>query len=161
MSDSMMASLYSYGPIVLMVIIFYFLLYRPQKKQQKQRNTMMDNLKVGHRILTIGGIHGEITYIDLEKSDFIRIRIADNVEIKISSAAVARDLTQEKQMLTQLTNNKKFNVKNFQQKKSVNINPENEYSAVITKKIVELEEYKNSQICFYMLQCLMNFRQKN
>ena len=81
---------------VLMVIIFYFLLYRPQKKQQKQRNTMMDNLKVGHRILTIGGIHGEITYIDLEKSDFIRIRIADNVEIKISSAAVARDLTQEK-----------------------------------------------------------------
>lgn len=58
MSDSMMASLYSYGPIVLMVIIFYFLLYRPQKKQQKQRNTMMDNLKVGHRILTIGGIHG-------------------------------------------------------------------------------------------------------
>lgn len=50
MSDSMMASLYSYGPIVLMVIIFYFLLYRPQKKQQKQRNTMMDNLKVGHRI---------------------------------------------------------------------------------------------------------------
>ena len=55
MSDSMMASLYSYGPIVLMVIIFYFLLYRPQKKQQKQRNTMMDNLKVGHRIL-IGGI---------------------------------------------------------------------------------------------------------
>ena len=46
MSDSMMASLYSYGPIVLMVIIFYFLLYRPQKKQQKQRNTMMDNLKV-------------------------------------------------------------------------------------------------------------------
>ena len=96
MSDSMMASLYSYGPIVLMVIIFYFLLYRPQKKQQKQRNTMMDNLKVGHRILTIGGIHGEITYIDLEKSDFIRIRIADNVEIKISSAAVARYLTQEK-----------------------------------------------------------------
>lgn len=27
---------------------------------------MMSNLKVGHRVLTIGGIHGEITYIDLE-----------------------------------------------------------------------------------------------
>lgn len=96
MSESLMASLYSYGPIVLMVIIFYFLLYRPQKKQQKQRNTMMDNLKVGHRILTIGGIHGEITYVDLAKSDYIKIRIADNVEIKISSGAIARDLTQEK-----------------------------------------------------------------
>ena len=96
MSDSMMANLYSYGPIVLMVVIFYFLLWRPQKKQQKQRNNMMSNLKVGHRVLTIGGIHGEITYIDLEKSDLIRIKIADNVEIKISSSAIARDLTQEK-----------------------------------------------------------------
>ena len=96
MSDSMMANLYSYGPIILMVVIFYFLLWRPQKKQQKQRNNMMNNLKVGHRVLTIGGIHGEITYIDLEKSDFIRIKIADNVEIKISSSAIARDLTQEK-----------------------------------------------------------------
>ena len=82
MSDSMMASLYSYGPIVLMVIIFYFLLYRPQKKQQKQRNTMMDNLKVGHRILTIGGIHGEITYIDLEKSDFESIDEIDHDDTK-------------------------------------------------------------------------------
>lgn len=96
MSDSMLANLYSYGPIVLMVIIFYFLLYRPQKKQQKQRNQMLENLKVGHRILTIGGIHAEITYVDLEKSDFIKVKIADNVEIKISSSAVARDLTQEK-----------------------------------------------------------------
>lgn len=96
MSDSMMANLYSYGPIVLMVVIFYFLLWRPQKKQRNQRNNMMNNLKAGHRILTIGGIHGEITYIDLEKSDFIKLKIADNVEIKISSSAVARDLTQEK-----------------------------------------------------------------
>lgn len=96
MSDSMMANLYSYGPIVLMVVIFYFLLWRPQKKQRNQRNNMMSNLKAGHRILTIGGIHGEITYIDLEKSDFIKLKIADNVEIKISSSAVARDLTQEK-----------------------------------------------------------------
>lgn len=96
MSDSMMANLYSYGPIILMVVIFYFLLWRPQKRQQKQRNNMMSNLKVGHRVLTIGGIHGEITYIDLDKSDFIRVKIADNVEIKISSSAIARDLTQEK-----------------------------------------------------------------
>ncbi len=92
----MLNNLYSYGPIVLMVVIFYFLLYRPQKKQQKKRNTMIDNLKVGHRILTIGGIHGEITYVDFAKSDDLKIKIADNVEIKISSSAVARDLTQEK-----------------------------------------------------------------
>ena len=96
MSESMLANVYSYGPIIFMVVIFYFLLWRPQKKQQKQRNNMIDNLKVGHRILTIGGIHGEITYIDLSKSDDIRIRIADNVEIKIASSAVARDLSQEK-----------------------------------------------------------------
>lgn len=39
MSDSMMANLYSYGPIVLMVVIFYFLLWRPQKNSRNSAIT--------------------------------------------------------------------------------------------------------------------------
>ena len=33
-------------PILLMVVIFYFLWYRPQKKQQKQRNELLNSLKL-------------------------------------------------------------------------------------------------------------------
>lgn len=52
-------------------------------------------------------------------------------------------------MLTQLTNNKKVQRKELLAKRrALTLIQKNEYSAVITKKIVELEEYKNSQICF-------------
>ena len=55
----------------------------------------------------------------------------------------------KKQMLTQLTNNKKVQRKELLAKRrALTLIQKNEYSAVITKKIVELEEYKNSQICF-------------
>ena len=52
-------------------------------------------------------------------------------------------------MLTQLTNNKKVQRKELLAKRrALTLIQKNEYSAVITKKLVELEEYKNSQICF-------------
>ena len=49
--------------IVLMVAVFYFLLIRPQRKKDKAVKAMLDALKVGDRILTIGGIYGTITAI--------------------------------------------------------------------------------------------------
>ena len=52
-------------PILLMVVIFYFLLWRPQKKQQKERANLLGSLKKGQKIVTIGGIYGEI--VELEK----------------------------------------------------------------------------------------------
>ena len=52
-------------------------------------------------------------------------------------------------MLTQLTNNKKVQRKELLAKRrALTLIQKNEYSAVITKKIVDLEEYKNTQICF-------------
>ena len=47
-------------PLLIMVVIFYFLLYRPQKKQQKQRQVLLNSLKKGQKVLTVGGIYGEI-----------------------------------------------------------------------------------------------------
>ena len=47
--------------IVLMVVIFYFFIIRPQKKKDKAVKDMLDNLKVGDRICTIGGIYGTVT----------------------------------------------------------------------------------------------------
>ena len=49
------------GMIALMVVVFYFFLIRPQKKKDKAVKDMLDNLKVGDRICTIGGIYGTVT----------------------------------------------------------------------------------------------------
>ena len=48
-------------PMILIFVVFYFLLIRPQRKKDKEAKTMLDNLKVGDRICTIGGIYGTVT----------------------------------------------------------------------------------------------------
>ena len=76
-------------PILLMVVIFYFLLYRPQKKQQKARNELLNSLKKGQKIVTIGGIYGTINALT---DDAIMLQIAEKVEIKLSRSSVAHVL---------------------------------------------------------------------
>ncbi|MDD4599807.1 hypothetical protein SDC9_30260 [bioreactor metagenome] len=86
MSPDVITGLAQYGPIVLMGVIFYFLLYRPQKKEQKRRAEMLDSLKKGDRIVTIGGVYGTITGLT-DKS--VTIKISEKVEVDISRTAVA------------------------------------------------------------------------
>ena len=50
-------------PLILIFVVFYFLLIRPQRKKDKEAKTMLDNLKVGDRICTIGGIYGRVVTI--------------------------------------------------------------------------------------------------
>lgn len=73
--------------MVLVLVLFWVMMIVPQRKQQKQRNTMLQNLKKGDKIIMTSGIHGEITEID---EDDIRIRIADKTEIQVSKSAVGR-----------------------------------------------------------------------
>jgi len=49
--------------MILIFVIFYFMLIRPQRKKDKEAKQMLDNLKVGDRICTIGGIYGTIVRI--------------------------------------------------------------------------------------------------
>ncbi len=64
MTASPVASLLiSVLPMVLIFVVFYFMLIRPQRKKDKQVKEMLNNLKVGDRITTIGGIYGTISGI--------------------------------------------------------------------------------------------------
>jgi preprotein translocase subunit YajC len=47
--------------IVVLFAMFYFLIIMPQRKRDKQFKSMMSKLKVGDKIVTIGGIIGKIT----------------------------------------------------------------------------------------------------
>ena len=48
-------------PLILIFVVFRFMLIRPQRKKDKQVKEMLNNLKAGDRICTIGGIYGTIT----------------------------------------------------------------------------------------------------
>ena len=57
------------------MVVFYFLLIRPQRKQQKTRKTMLENLKVGDRITTIGRMYGTVSKI---KDDILTVKVGPN-----------------------------------------------------------------------------------
>lgn len=77
-------------PFILMGAIFYVMIYRPQKRDQKKRSEMLDSLKIGTNIVTIGGIFGTITKV---QDDRIRIKVARGVEIHIRKSAVGGVVT--------------------------------------------------------------------
>lgn len=50
--------------LVLMVVVMYFFMIRPQAKKQKELKKFRENLSVGDKVVTIGGIHGKVLAID-------------------------------------------------------------------------------------------------
>ena len=68
-------------PLILIFVIFYFFLIRPQQKKVKEHKIMVENLKRGDKVITVGGIVGTIDRIvDGEK---VEVQIADNVKVEI------------------------------------------------------------------------------
>lgn len=73
-------------PYLFIAVIFYFLLIAPMRKRQKALSQMVEGLKKGDRIVTSGGIYGEIAGLD---GDTVILKVADNVRIKLAKAAIA------------------------------------------------------------------------
>ena len=79
-------TLISLLPMVLIFVIFYFMLIRPQRKKEKKVQEMLNALKVGDRVSTIGGIYGTITAI---KDDTLELSVGrDNVKLIFARWAI-------------------------------------------------------------------------
>ena len=81
----MAAAMATWGPIAVMLLIFYFLLYRPQKRAQQEREEMLNSLKKGTKVITIGGIYGIISQLN-EK--VVKLQIAEKVEIEVARGSI-------------------------------------------------------------------------
>lgn len=73
-------------PMILLFAFMYFMIIRPQHKHRKIRMQMLDNLKVGDKIVTIGGMYGKIVNLD---DNTMELEIAQNVCLKMQREAVA------------------------------------------------------------------------
>ncbi|MEW6388578.1 MAG: preprotein translocase subunit YajC [Thermodesulfobacteriota bacterium] len=73
-------------PLILMVGIFYFLLIRPQQKKAKEHRQFLENLKKGDRVITSGGICGEVTSISEQT---IIMEVADKVRVEVGRPYIA------------------------------------------------------------------------
>ena len=57
-------------PIVLIIVLMYFMMIRPQRKREKETKDMINAMKVGDKVVTIGGICGKVVKI---KDEFVFI----------------------------------------------------------------------------------------
>lgn len=78
--------LMNFLPLVLIFGIFYFLLIAPARKRQKTHQAMITELKKGDKVVTNGGLHGEVYALDDET---LILKVADNVRLKVDRAAIA------------------------------------------------------------------------
>jgi preprotein translocase subunit YajC len=74
--------------MILIFVVFYFFMIRPQTKKQKELQAQREAMKKGDKVVTAGGIYGEIK--EVQETTFI-ITIAKDVTIKVSKDSVFAD----------------------------------------------------------------------
>ena len=72
--------------MIVMFVVIYFFMIRPEQKKQKAKQKMVSEIKKGDKILTIGGIYGNVMNV---KDDTISVKIADNTVVKFSKSAIS------------------------------------------------------------------------
>ena len=84
---------FDWSIIIFLVLIFgamYFVLIRPQRKRQKEHQQLVDELKRGDRVITAGGIHGEIETVS-EDSVVLKVESGTTMRVAKGSVALRRD----------------------------------------------------------------------
>ncbi len=80
---SMMTTIITFA---LIILIFYFLIIRPQKKKDKETKAMLEAMKKGDKVVTIGGIHGTVVSV---KDQTVVIKVDDSARIEFSKNAIS------------------------------------------------------------------------
>ena len=71
--------------MLLIFVVFYFFMIRPQTKKQKELQKQRDAMKKGDRVITAGGIYGEIKEV---QDNALLITIAKDITIKVDKGSV-------------------------------------------------------------------------
>jgi preprotein translocase subunit YajC len=82
-----MEGLIQFLPIIVMFIAMWFILIRPAQKRQKATMQMQNNLKRGDRVVTVGGLHGEVDAIE---DAVVYILVDGNTRLKFERQAIGR-----------------------------------------------------------------------
>ena len=73
-------------PFIFVFAIFYFLLIAPMRKRQKAAQAMIAALKKGDKVVTSGGLYGEVAAV---QEDLVILKVADNIKVRVAKSAVS------------------------------------------------------------------------
>jgi preprotein translocase subunit YajC len=74
-------------PLILIMAVFWLLLIRPQQKRAKAQRELVGSVSVSDQVVTLGGIHGTVRYVD---DEIVHLEIAPGTTITLAKQAIAR-----------------------------------------------------------------------
>ena len=77
--------LVQFVPLVLVVAIFYFIILLPMKRKQQKVQDFLGGLKVNDRVITTGGIYGQITKLN---DQTVQLQVAEKIRIEVARASI-------------------------------------------------------------------------
>ncbi len=79
----------SFVPLLIILALvfgmFYFLMIRPMRQREKKHDQMVQELQKGDRVITAGGIYGEVERID---EDSVVIKVESGVTIRVTKGGL-------------------------------------------------------------------------
>lgn len=74
------------APMLIIFVIFYVVLMLPMQRQRKALQQLIENMKKGDKVITTGGLYGEVTAVE---GTTVLLRIADNVRVRVAKSAIS------------------------------------------------------------------------
>ncbi len=85
-SGGILGALTGLAPMLLIFVIFYVVLMLPMQRQRKALQQLIENLKKGDKVITTGGLYGEVIAVE---GATVMLRIADNVRVRVAKSAIS------------------------------------------------------------------------
>lgn len=80
--------------LILIFVIMWFFMIRPQRKQQKELEKFRNALKKGDKVVTIGGIYGEVAEI---KDRTVIIKVDGETKLRVDKNSLVKDFSETQQ----------------------------------------------------------------
>jgi preprotein translocase subunit YajC len=79
--SDLQSQLIGFMPIILIMGVMYFLLFRPQQQRMKELKQAQTSIRRGDRIVTAGGVLGQVTRVVTD--DEVEVQIAEGVKVRV------------------------------------------------------------------------------
>lgn len=80
--------------LILIFVIMWFFMIRPQRKQQKELEKFRNALKKGDKVVTIGGIYGEVAEM---KDRTVIIKVDGETKLRVDKNSLVKDFSETQQ----------------------------------------------------------------
>ena len=71
--------------------VFYFFMIRPQQKKQKEQKELLNSIKKGDQVVTIGGIHAKVYTVE---ETLVTLELDKGVKLTVDKTAIARTVAE-------------------------------------------------------------------